>query len=183
MLRAPVCERVRARLRDRRTVASLGRTVTEEGDMAEITGPVQLLAVGFGTGARFEGRIAQELDRLESTGAIAILDLIFLHRDAATHALVRMDYQGGADAGRVTMLLDGEGGDADDWPHGASGAFRLTPDDIREAADALEPGTSAAFIVFEHVWARGLKSAIADVGGVPFAEGFLTPEAVAAIQA
>ena len=47
--------------------------------------------------------------------------------------------------------------------------------------DALDPGTSAGFIIFEHVWARGLKQAIADTDGVPFAEGFLTPEAVAAI--
>ena len=40
---------------------------------------------------------------------------------------------------------------------------------------------SAGFIIFEHVWARGLKQAILDTDGVPFAEGFLTPEAVAAI--
>jgi hypothetical protein len=33
------------------------------------------------------------------------------------------------------------------------------------------------------VWARVLKRSIAEVGGVPFAEGFLTPEAVAAMQA
>ena len=64
---------------------------------------------------------------------------------------------------------------------GRADAFRLTPDDIREVADALDPGTSAGFIIFEHVWARGLKQAIAETDGVPFAEGFLTPEAVAAI--
>jgi hypothetical protein len=151
--------------------------------MAETTGPVQLLAVGFGAGTRFEGQIAEELDRLESAGTIRILDFVFLHRDASTGTLVRMDYQGGADEGRVTTLLEGSEGGGDDWPHGATGAFRLTPGDIREAAEALDPGTSAAFMIFEHVWARGLKDAIAQVGGVPFAEGFLTPEAVAAMQA
>jgi hypothetical protein len=151
--------------------------------MPETTGPVQLLAVAFPASARFEGQIAEEIERLESAGAIQILDFVFLHRDEASGALVRMDYQGGADEGHVTALLEGEAGEAADWPHGASGAFRLTADDIREAAEALEPGTSAAFIVFEHVWARGLKQAIRDVGGVPFAEGFLTPEAVAAMQA
>jgi hypothetical protein len=31
------------------------------------------------------------------------------------------------------------------------------------------------------VWARGLNQAIAETDGVPFAEGFLTPETVAAI--
>lgn len=149
---------------------------------AELTGPVQLLAVGFPAGARFEGKIAEELDKLESVGAIRILDFVFLHRDEVTGALVRMDYRGGEDEGHVTTMLEGGGGDAADWPQGAGGAFRLTPGDIREAADALEPGTSAAFIIFEHVWARPLKRSIMDVGGVPFAEGFLTPEAVAAMR-
>jgi hypothetical protein len=64
---------------------------------------------------------------------------------------------------------------------GPAEAFRLTSDDVREVADALDPGTSAGFIIFEHVWARGLKQAIADTEGIPFAEGFLTPEAVASI--
>ena len=150
--------------------------------MAELTGPVQLLAVGFPAGARFEGRIAEELDQLESSGSIRILDFVFLHRDETTGALVRMDYQDGEDEGHVTTMLEGAGGGAADWPQGVGGAFRLTAGDIREAADALDPGTSAAFVIFEHVWARGLKRSILDVGGVPFAEGFLTPEAVAAMQ-
>ena len=151
--------------------------------MPETTGPVQLLAVGFPAGSRFEGQIAEALDQLESAGTIRILDFVFLHRDAQTGTLVRMDFQEGADEGHVTTWLEGDGGVADDAPQGASGAFRLTPGDIREAAEALDPGTSAGFMIFEHVWARGLKSAIADVGGVPFAEGFLTAEAVAAMQA
>ena len=46
---------------------------------------------------------------------------------------------------------------------------------MREAADALDPGTSAGFMIFEHLWARGLRDAIAETGGVAFAEGFLTP--------
>lgn len=148
--------------------------------MPDTTGPVQLLAVGFPAGSRFEGQIAEQLDRLESAGTIRILDFVFLHRDERTGTLVRMDYQDGEDEGHVTTML--EGGDGDDAPQSASGAFRLTPGDVREAAEALEPGTSAAFIIFEHIWARGLKSAIAEVGGVPFAEGFLTAEAVAAMQ-
>ncbi len=151
--------------------------------MSEVTGPVQLLAVAFPAGSRFEGKIAEELDQLESAGTISILDFVFLHRDETTGVLVRMDYEGGDDAGHVTTMLAGESGDAADGDQGAHGAFRLTPDDIREAADALDPGTSAAFIILEHVWARDFKRSIAEVGGVPFAEGFLTPEAVAAMQA
>jgi len=154
--------------------------------MSEITGPVQILAVGFREGARFEGRIAEQIDQLEQSNTIQVLDFVFLHRDASTGTLVRMDYDGPDRDGRVTALLEGEGEGEDEGGdnavQGPSDAFRLTADDIREAADALDPGTSAGFIIFEHVWARGLKQAIAETDGVPFAEGFLTAEAVAAIR-
>jgi hypothetical protein len=148
--------------------------------MTEITGPVQLLAVGFRDTADFRGRIAEEIDRLERSDTIRVLDFVFLHRDATTGGLVRMDFEGPEGEGRVTMLL-ADGSSDSESESVAGGAFRLTSGDIREAAAALEPGTSAGFLIFEHLWARELKRAIVETDGVPFAEGFLTPEAVAAI--
>jgi hypothetical protein len=150
--------------------------------MPETTGPVQILAVGFRAGALFEGRIAEQIELLEESNTIRVLDFVFLHRDESTGALVRVDYDGEDRQGSVTALLESPGTNGGgDAPDGLSDAFRLTSDDIREVADALDPGTSAGFIIFEHVWARGLKQAIFETDGVPFAEGFLTPEAVAAI--
>ena len=150
--------------------------------MPETTGPVQILAVGFREGALFEGRIAEQIELLEESNTIRVLDFVFLHRDESTGALVRVDYDGQDRQGSVTELLESPGANGGgDAPDGLSDAFRLTSDDIREVADALVPGMSAGFIIFEHVWARGLKQAILDTDGVPFAEGFLTPEAVAAI--
>jgi hypothetical protein len=147
--------------------------------MQDAIGPVQVLAVGFRAGAQFEGRIADEIDRLERAQTIRVLDFVFLHRDEASGSVVRVDYQGGESDGPVATLLDDDAAGA--GSPGAAGAFRLGADDIREAADALDPGMSAGFLIFEHVWARGLKQAIADTDGVPFAEGFLTPDVVAAI--
>jgi hypothetical protein len=146
--------------------------------MTEITGPVEILAVGFHRGARFEGRIAEQIDLLERSNTIRILDFVFLRRDESTGALVHTDYDGRDRDGRVNLLLEGTGTTGVDRQ---SDAFRLTSEDIRDVADALDPGTSAGFIIFEHVWARGLKQAIAETEGVPFVEGFLTPEAVTAI--
>ena len=62
--------------------------------MSETTGPVQILAVGFREGARFEGRIAEQIDLLEQSNTIRVLDFVFLHRDETTGALVRMDFDG-----------------------------------------------------------------------------------------
>jgi hypothetical protein len=150
--------------------------------MPETAGPAQILAVGFREGARFEGRIAEQIELLETSNTIRVLDFAFLHRDESTGALVRMDYDGPDRDGRVTTLLDGQPENGGSEPlDGPAAAFRLSADDIREVVDALDPGTSASFIIFEHVWARGLKQAIAETDGVPFAEGFLTPEAVVAI--
>src|SRR3954468_13419056 len=63
------------------------------GKMKEI-GPVQLLAIGFGPAAKFEGRVMDELSKLENQKTIRILDLLFVHKDAETGDLLALDYQG-----------------------------------------------------------------------------------------
>jgi hypothetical protein len=45
-------------------------------------GPVQLIALAFGPEAELEGKIVEELARLESDRTIRILDLLFVHNDA-----------------------------------------------------------------------------------------------------
>jgi hypothetical protein len=60
-------------------------------------------------------------------------------------------------------------------------AFGLSQSEIHDMAASLRPGTSAGFLLIEHVWARDLKGAIRDAGGFPLGEGFLTPEALAEV--
>jgi hypothetical protein len=151
--------------------------------MTEITGPVEILAVGFRDGARFEGRIAEQIERLVQANTIRVLDFVFLRRDESTGALVRMDRDGPEAEGRLATLLDGRAVADHGLATDPADAYRLTADDVREVADALDPGASAGFIIFEHLWARGLKQAIVDTDGVAFAEGFLAPAAVAALGA
>ena len=90
--------------------------------MPETVGPVQILAVGFREGARFEGRIAEQIDLLEQSNTIRVLDFVFLHRDESTGALVRMDFDGQEGEGRVTMLLDGAEADGTASPTTDRGA-------------------------------------------------------------
>ena len=158
------------------------------GQIKEI-GPVQLLAIGFGPEADFEGRIMDELAKLENQKTIRILDLLFVHKDDQTGDLLALDYQG-ENLGAIVGALLGFEFEGDEQLTGSteeqrveSHAFGLSQREIEGMAASLEPGTSAGFLLVEHVWARDLKRAIRQTGGVPIGEGFLTPEAIAEVAA
>jgi uncharacterized membrane protein len=152
--------------------------------MTEKIGPVQLVVIGFPLGAELEGRIMAELERLERHEIIRILDLLFVGKDAETGDLLALDYQG-EDLGAIVGALLGfefDGEQPDGTSEGIQGhAFGLSQTEMREMAASLEPGDSAGFLLVEHVWARDLKSAVRDAGGFPLGDGFLTPEALAAV--
>jgi uncharacterized membrane protein len=149
-------------------------------------GPVQLVAIGFPPGANFEGRIMDELSRLEQHETIRILDLLFVGKDEETGDLLALDYQGEELGAIVGALLGFEFEDngerqAESAQGLQSHAFGLSQREIEEIAASLAPGSSAGFLLVEHVWARDLKRAIRDAGGFPLGEGFLTHEAIAAV--
>ena len=149
-------------------------------------GPVQLIALDFGAEAKFEGRVMGELASLERSETIRILDLLFVSKDADSGDLVALDYQGEG-LGAIAGALLGFEFDGDSPGPGGAGkdggrAFGLSAAEIEKLGESLEPGHSAGFLLVEHVWARDLKRAIRDAGGVPIAEGFLTPETVAAVE-
>src|SRR4051795_6282599 len=86
--------------------------------MAEI-GPVQVLGIGFGPGAKFEGRIMDELAKLEGQETIRILDLLFVHKDAETGDLLALDYQG-EELGAIVGALLGFEFEDDEQPAGST---------------------------------------------------------------
>jgi uncharacterized membrane protein len=156
--------------------------------MTERIGPVQLVAIGFPPDANFEGRIIDELERLERHETIRILDLLFVGKHAETGDLLALDYQGeelGAIVGALLGFEFEDNGERQaDSAQGLQGhAFGLSQGEIQEIAASLAPGSSAGFLLVEHVWARDLKRAIRDAGGFPLGEGFLTPEALAEVGA
>ena len=157
--------------------------------MPEKIGPVQLVAIGFPPDADFEGRITDELSRLERHETIRILDLLFVGKHAETGDLLALDYQG-EELGAIVGALLGFEFDEDGERQAESSegtqeghAFGLSQREMVEIAATLRPGSSAGFVLIEHVWARELKRAIRDAGGFPLGEGFLTPEALAAVGA
>jgi hypothetical protein len=120
------------------------------------------MAIGFDPDARFEGRSMDELSRLECQETIRILDLLFVQKDAATGDLLALDYQG-EDLGAIVGALlgfefEGDGHEqSPDSQEAESHAFGLSQQEIEDMAASLVPGSSAGFLLVEHVWARDLK--------------------------
>jgi Family of unknown function (DUF6325) len=141
-------------------------------------GPVQLLNIGFEPGANFEGRIADELARLESDRTIRVLDLLFIGRDTDSNEIVVLEHQEesmGAIVGALLGLqLDGE----QEQGH----SFGFSEAEIEQMGAGLDPGGAAGLMLIEHVWARDLKRAVRDAGGRMLSQDFLTPETVAAAE-
>src|SRR5215208_940567 len=124
--------------------------------MTEKIGPVQLVAIGFPPDAEFEGRIMDELARLESHETIRILDHLFVGKDAETGDLIALDYQG-EDRGAIVGALLGfdledegqvEGGATD----GTVGhVFGISPSEIHDMAASMRPGSSGGFVLMARV--------------------------------
>jgi hypothetical protein len=142
-----------------------------------------LLAVGFDPDARFEGRIMDELANLERHETIRILDLLFVGKDGETGDLLALDYQGEDLRAIVGALLDFEfeGEQPSEVSEIEGHAFGLSQNEIQGIAASLRPGSSAGFLLIEHVWARNLQRAIRDAGGFPLGEDLLTSETLAAV--
>ena len=155
--------------------------------MAEI-GPVQLISIGFDRDANFEGKVIDELAKLESEQTIRILDVLFIARDTDSEDTVVLEHPGAESLGGIVGALLGfefEGEAAAESPAAPGSeqhAFGFTQQDIQDMASGLGPGESAGLLLIEHVWARDLRRAFRDAGGRLLGEGFLTPETIRAVE-
>lgn len=154
-------------------------------------GPLQLLVVGFGPDAEFEGLILDELERLTARGLIRVIDLRFVAKDADGE-LLAIEMSGidaaeaaefGAVIDRLIGIAEGSGDDPVALENGADRSFGLGPEQLAQLAADLMPGDSVGLLLFEHTWASELKAAIRTTGGFPIAQGFLTPEAAMMVGA
>ena len=126
--------------------------------MTEIEmGPIDYLLVEW-PGQQPNGEVAPHLVDLVDRGLIRIIDLAFIAKDAD---------------GDVAMLdISDVGGEVAELAvfEGASSGL-LHDDDLASAADVLEPGTSAALLVYENSWAAPLAGAVRRSGGQLVASG------------
>jgi hypothetical protein len=123
-------------------------------------GPVGFLVVEF-PGNKMTGDGLLALVDLVDSGLIRVLDLEFDMRD---------------DDGNVSMIdlrdIDGDG-ELDLTVFEGSFSGLLDPTDHAEAASVLEPGSSAAILVYENRWAIPFVQGLRNSGGQVVAAGFI----------
>jgi Family of unknown function (DUF6325) len=127
-------------------------------DDIESMGPIDYLIVEF-PGNRMTGEGIPLLLDLVDRHIIRILDLAFITKATdGTISAVKIED------------LDGEGAREFAVFEGASSGL-LGDDDMREAANAIEPGNSAGIIVYENTWAAPLAIAWRQGGAQVVASG------------
>jgi hypothetical protein len=124
--------------------------------------PIEVLVIDF-PGNQFSGEIIPELERLVANDTISIVDGILVRKDADGEISFTEFEEMGANP-EVAALADVMN----------QLESLISDEDIMEFAESLEPNSSEAILVFEHTWARPLRDAIVNSGGV-LANNFRVP--------
>src|ERR1700758_820605 len=116
-------------------------------------GPVDVVVIGYPSGASMRGEAIPILLELVDRGIIRVLDALFVQKQAdgtfSGFDLADLDQDTAGDltvfAGATTGLLD--------------------DDDVALAAAEIEPGSAAVMIVYENRWAASFIGAVRRNGG------------------
>ena len=131
-------------------------------------GPVDWIVVEF-PGPNFgNGQIAPFLDDLVKRELVRVLDMVFL----------RKTEDGALETAEISDLEEGQLGEV--RMAEAELAMVLSEQDVMDLAATIEPGHSAAVLVWENVWAAPFGSAIRKAGGQLVASGRIPTQAVIA---
>jgi hypothetical protein len=133
-------------------------------------GPIDYLVVEWPKGQKPTGEALPLLVDLVDRGLIRILDFAFVQK---------------ADDGRaIRMELKELGSDPELTTFEGASSDLLGDDDVREAAAAIEPGCSAALLVYENRWAAPFATAVRRSGAQLVATGRIPTNAlIAALDA
>jgi hypothetical protein len=133
-------------------------------------GPIDYLLVEW-PGRQPKGEVAPHLLDLVDRGLIRILDLLFIAKDEEGHVAALNIADVGGEVAELAVF------------EGASSGL-LGDEDVEQAGGVLEPGTSAALLVFENSWAAPFVGAVRRSGGELVASGRIPAEdVIAALEA
>ena len=116
---------------------------------SDLHGPIDFVLIEFPPDNP-DGAAAQALADLVEAGTIRLLDLLVVHR--------------GTDDTVSVLDVDGQGETAFLQFSGARSGL-IGDDDVAQASDAMSPGSTAALIVFENMWAAPFVAAVRSHGG------------------
>jgi hypothetical protein len=121
-------------------------------------GPVEYIAIGF-PGSRFSGEIIPALKDLVDRGIIRVLDLIVIHKDASGDVeAVELNDTGPEERGLLDTL-------------GVAGDRLLGVEDVEDIGAILEPGSTAALMLWENIWAARFAESLRNADGILLANG------------
>ena len=138
--------------------------MTEDRELVEEMGPIDYIVLEW-PGRQPTGEVAPLILDLVDRGIIRVLDVAFLLKDE--------------DGSIATLSLDEVAPAGFGEFEGASTGL-LGTDDLDEAAAALNPGTSAAVLVWENLWAAPVATALRRSGGQLVASGRIPVQAILA---
>jgi hypothetical protein len=128
-------------------------------------GPVDYLVVEF-PGNEFKGEILPELADLVQRGIVRVLDLVVIKKEE-DGSFEAFEF-GDPDAGPLGEVRELETELAD----------LLSEDDVTAVSQTLQPGTAAALLVYENLWAAPFASAVRRAGGQLIANGRIPVQAL-----
>jgi hypothetical protein len=130
-------------------------------------GPVDYLVVEFPPGHQnFTGEAAEELLRLHDAGIVRIMDLVFIAKaeDGTVMAQELADLDDMGEFSRIETEL----------------AETLAEADVMTFGGEMAPGSIAAVLVYENLWAAPFGSAVRHAGGQLRAAGRIPVQAIIA---
>jgi hypothetical protein len=126
-------------------------------------GPIDYIVVEW-TGKQPTGEAIPALLELVDNGIVRVLDLSFITKaEDGTVAEIQID-----ELGAEFAVFDGASSDL------------LGEDDIADAASVLEPGTSAAVLIWENTWAAPFAVALRKSGAELVASGRIPVQQIVA---
>jgi uncharacterized membrane protein len=137
-----------------------------EAQLEEL-GPIDYIVLEWPGQQPTAGEVAPLLLDLVDRGIVRILDIAFVTKD-----------QDGSVSGVEAGDLKEAAAAFAEFEGASSGLLGF--DDLQEAAAALEPGTSAAVLVWENRWAAPVAAALRRSGGQLVASGRIPVQAVLA---
>jgi Family of unknown function (DUF6325) len=135
-------------------------------EQLEEMGPIDYMVLEW-PGRQPAGEVAPYLLDLVDRGIVRIMDVAFVAKDA-DGSVAAIDVGNLDEAAAAFAAVEGA----------SSGLMDFQ--DLEEAASALEPGTSAAVIVWENRWAAPVAAALRRSGGQLVASGRIPVQAVLA---